>query len=206
MMSKHTLAAYFVASLSFTGALALAQEFPGNPSFKATDNSAVRHLASLAGCWVGTNPWTMPTKVTYDLASDGTVLVEHLTQEGQTSMYSAFYIDSDTPMLHHFCSYGSQIRMLYTPTDDPNVVHFKYMDATNVKSRKNDDHMTDVKFTFIDEDHMEVEWGLHQNYKDLRERFSFSRVEENCDYPRFSPPVDKKSALDDETTPTEAME
>ena len=197
-MRNHTLAAFFAASLGFSGSLLLAQEFPGNPSFKVTETSAVQKLATLAGCWVGTNPWTMPTKVTYDLAADGTVLVEHLMQEGQTSMYSTIYIDGDTPMLHHFCSYGSQIRMRYTPNDDPNVVHFEFFDATNIKDRVKDDYMTDVKFTFVGEDQLDLEWGLHQNRRDLRERFSFRRAGEDCGYASTGKPAIQRDRQGDE--------
>jgi hypothetical protein len=173
-----------VLALLVTGgalAAAAAQEFPGNPSFKNPTDPAVRNLASLAGCWVGKNPWGAPTRITYDLASDSTVLVEYIEQQGQVPMYSAYYLDGETPMVHHFCSYGSQIRMKAKPSADPKVVHFEFFDATNVKSRDHDDHMTYVKFTFSDPDHVGIEWGLHQNRKDKQDRFTLTRVTEGCE-------------------------
>jgi hypothetical protein len=160
-----------------------AQEYPGNPSFKGTEPSAIKNLASLAGCWVGKNPWGVPARFTYDLASDATVLIEFIEQQGQVPMYSALYIDGETPMIHHFCSYGSQIRLRLEPSEDPNVLLFKFVDATNLKSR-HDDHMTSVQFTFRDKDHVDLEWGLHQNHKDLKERFSLTRTVEGCDVRR----------------------
>ena len=157
-----------------------AQEFPGNPSFKNPTAPAVKNLASLAGCWVGKNPWGVPTRVTYELASDSTVLVEYIEQQGQVPMYSAYYLDGETPMVHHYCSYGSQIRMKAQPSADPKVVHFAFFDATNVKSREDDDHMESMRFTFVDQDHIEMEWGLHQNHKDKRDRFALTRAVEGC--------------------------
>lgn len=157
------------------------QEFPGNPSFKNAKAPAVQNLASLAGCWVGKNPWGAPSKLTYDLASAGTVMIEYLEQQGQVPMYSAIYLDGETPMLHHYCSYGSQIRMRAQASADPNVIHFAFLDATNIKSREDDDYMTYVRFTFRDKDHLELEWGLHQNHKDLRQIFPFTRVVQGCD-------------------------
>lgn len=172
--------------LAMAGALFLAassahaQEFPGNPSFKA-NTPILKTLASLTGCWVGKNPWGEPSRISYDLSSDGTVIVEYLEQRGQVPMYSAIYIDGETPMIHHFCSYGSQIRFRAEPQTDPNVVRFAFLDATNIKSREHDDHMTDVIFYFRDQDHLDIEWGLHQHRKDLRQLFVFTRLTEGCD-------------------------
>lgn len=167
-------------AVALVGGKAGAQEFPGNPSFKVTKTPAIERLASLVGCWVGKNPWGMPTRISYDLASDGTALVEYLEQQGQVPMYSIYYIDGETLMVHHFCSYGSQIRMRAEPSEDPNVLYFGFMDATNIKSREHDDHMKWVRFTFQDPEHMGIEWGLYQNQKDLTDRFAFTRVKSGC--------------------------
>lgn len=163
---------------------ARAQEFEGNPSFRVTKTQAVETLNRLAGCWVGKNPWGEPSRVSYDLSADDTVILEYLEQRGQVPMYSAIYIDGETPMIHHFCSYGSQIRFRAEPGDDPDVLHFGFMDATNIKSWEEDDHMTYVTFRFLDEDRLEIEWGLHQRGKDLKQIFPFTRVEEGCDVRR----------------------
>jgi hypothetical protein len=173
--------------LMLTAALPLApaatpgQEFPGNPSFKHPKTPAAQALASLAGCWVGKNPWGSPARLTYDLASDATVLIEYLEQQGQVPMYTAIYFDGETPMLHHYCSYGSQIRMRAQPSADGKVIHFAFLDATNIKSLEDDDHMTYEHFTFRDHDHIDVEWGVHLNHKDLRQIFPFTRVTQGCD-------------------------
>lgn len=168
------------ASLSLSPAAA-AQEFPGNPSFKHPSTPALKALASLPGCWIGKNPWGSPARLTYDLASDATVLVEYLEQQGQVPMYTAIYLDGDTPMLHHYCSYGSQIRMRAQPSKDPKVLHFAFLDATNIKSLEDDDHMTYYQFTFRDQDHLDLEWGVHLNHKDLRQVFPFTRATQGCD-------------------------
>lgn len=168
------------ASLVAPAPPARAQEFPGNPSFKVTDTQAVRTLNRLTGCWIGKNPWGEPSRVSYDLSADSTVIMEYLEQRGQVPMYSAIYIDDETPMIHHFCSYGSQIRFRAEPGDDPDVLHFAFMDATNIKSMEDDDHMTYVTFRFLDDDNLEIEWGLHQRGKDLRQIFPMTRLEEDC--------------------------
>lgn len=179
-MKKLALALLVLGALGISTLPLGAQEFPGNPSFKITKTPAVQSLGSLVGCWVGKNPWGAPSRLTYDLASAGTVLMEYLEQQGQVPMYSAIYLDGETPMLHHFCSYGSQIRMRAQPSTDPKVLHFAFVDATNLKSREDDDYMTYVQFTFRDANHLELEWGLHQNHKDLRQIFPFTRVEKGC--------------------------
>lgn len=181
-MRKNACAALgFAAALALSSTAARAQEFPGNPSFKITSTPAIKLLASLNGCWVGKNPWGAPSRVSYDLSSDGTVIIEYLEQQGQVPMYSAIYIDGETPMIHHFCSYGSQIRFRAQPQTDPKVLHFAFVDATNIKSREDDDHMTYINFTFRDPDHLDIDWGLHQNHKELRQLFPFTRVVEGCD-------------------------
>ena len=77
-------------------------------------------------------------------------------------MYSAIYIDGETAMMHHFCSYGSQIRFRAEPGASPDVVHFRFQDASNIKSREQDDYMTDVTFMFKGRDQLVDLRGLRR--------------------------------------------
>lgn len=180
-MKQLAPAASLLALFALGGASAAAQEFPGNPSFRVTETPTVKALSGLVGCWVGKNPWGVPSRATYELSSDATVIMERLEQQGQPTMFSAIYVDGETAVMHHFCSYGSQIRFRAEPGASPDVVHFAFQDATNIKSREQDDYMTDVTFMFKGRDQLVVDWGLHQNRKDLRQLFPFTRVVEGCD-------------------------
>lgn len=146
------------------------------PSFTKSDSAPIKKLASLVGCWSGKrSPDGLAAKLSYELASEQTALLETIWIENNPTMYTMYYLDGDVGMAHHFCSYGNQLRMRAEPAAEQNVLFLRLFDATNLRS-PNDDHMTHIKFAFHDEDHFDVEWGLHHNGKDIPQPYSFQRV------------------------------
>lgn len=180
-MKGARLAALLVAgTLAPLPAALEAQFLPQNPSFEKPISPAIKNLRSLVGCWKGMGPHGRDTRIFYSLASDGTALVEHL-KPADTASYqlTVYYIDGETPVAQHFCYYGSQIRMRAEPSTDPNVILFRKQDGTNLVG-PHDEHMTYIKLTFRDQDHLEADWGNYTRGKEEPGLFSLARVVEGC--------------------------
>src|SRR5436853_4867377 len=94
------------------------------PSFTKTGSPSVRSLASLVGCWKGKGPNGLAAKVSYELGSDKTALLETMWIENNPTMYTIYYLDGSMAMAHHFCSYGNQLSMRANPAADPNELLF----------------------------------------------------------------------------------
>ena len=179
-MTRTRAALAFAAALCLVPALASAQVCRTCPSFSKNSSEPIKKLASLVGCWSGKrSPDGLGAKVSYEMGSEQTALLETIWIENNPTMYTIYYLDGDVGMAHHFCSYGNQLRMRAEPSTDPNVLFLKLFDATNLPSRA-ENHMTHVKFTFRDEDHFDVEWGLHHNGKDIPQPYVFRRVGDTC--------------------------
>ncbi len=149
------------------------------PSFPKSQSAATKKLSSLVGCWKGKGPNNFAAKIIYELGSDQTALLEKISVEKNPTMYTVYYLDGEAQMAHHFCSYGNQEMMRSELTSDPNTLLFKYVDGTNMIGH-DPNHMTYVKFMFRDQDHFDVEWGLHHGGKDIPQPFTFRRVMEGC--------------------------
>jgi hypothetical protein len=152
-----------------------------NPSLQKSSAPAVKNLRSLAGCWKGRGPHGGDTRLFYEVVSDGTALIEYLRPVGtSTPQITVYYLDGETLMAHHFCYYGSQIRMKAESTSDPKSLVFKLQDATNLAADRHENHMTYIKMTFPDADHLEADWGQFDRGKEYPSLFSLTRVVEGC--------------------------
>lgn len=163
-------------------AAAGAQFLRQNPSLvKKTNAPEVLNLASLAGCWKGRGPSGGDVRLYYELVSDNTALVEYLRPVGTTTpQMSVYYLDGETLTAHHFCFFGSQIRMKARPSSDPKTLEFRIADATNLSAERHEYHMTYIRFLFLGPDRVEADWGLWDKGQEVPGPFSFSRVSEGC--------------------------
>ena len=110
--------------------------------------------------------------------TDKTALLETMSVEDNPMMFTVYYLDGETAVANHYCSYGNQLKMRAELPLDPDILSFKFVAAENMKD-PNDNHMTYIKFMFRDQDHFDAEWGLH-NRKDMPQPFSFRRVVQGC--------------------------
>jgi len=158
-----------------------AQYLRQNPSLRESTATDVKNLRSLAGCWKGRAPTGGDVRLFYQLVSDGTAMIEYLRSVGTaTSQFTVYYLDGETLMAHHFCYYGSQVRMKGEPSADPKQVLFKFHDATNLAADRHENHMTYIKLTFVDPDHLVADWGNFDRGKEYPSLFTLTRVVEGC--------------------------
>ena len=146
-MARRFAKLLFVAALALLQGSARSQVCSTCPSFSSGSTLSIKKLASLVGCWVGKRePDGLAAKVSYQLGSEDTALLETIWIENNPTMFTIYYLDGDVAMAHHFCSYGNQLRMRAEPSLISSVLFLKFFDATNLKS-SNDNHMTYIKFT-----------------------------------------------------------
>jgi len=149
------------------------------PSFVKDTRPPIRDLASLVGCWKGKGPNALASKISYELGSDKTALLETMWIENNPTMYTMYYLDKGFALAHHFCSYGNQLMMRADPSDAAGGLTFRLVDSSNLQS-DHANHVYSIQFQFMDSNHFTVEWGLHHNGKDIPQRYVFMRVAEGC--------------------------
>ena len=176
--------------LLITGALALlptaavAHECPACPSFKTPATANAKNLASLVGCWVGRGPDGVAAKITYEIGSGGSALIEKMSVTNQEPVFTVYHMDGDTTLAEHFCSLGTQVRMRSEPattTTVENVLTLRFYETTNLALSPTGSHMTYVRFNFSDTTRLQVEWGLDCGDVETSQAFVFTRA--TCEVP-----------------------
>ncbi|MEE9170182.1 MAG: hypothetical protein V3U73_10470 [bacterium] len=115
-------------------------------------------IKSLAGEWHGKNPAGKPVTVTYEVVSNGSVVMERIQPVDEPDMITMYHLDGDHLMMTHYCSAMNQPRMRATSGgDDENVIRFSLLDVTNL-AKPTDGHMQKLVMTFKDKDHLSSQW------------------------------------------------
>lgn len=139
------------------------------------DISGVETLKSLVGEWEGTGSKGEPVRVSYQLTSGGSILMETILHSDMPSMLTTYYVDGDHLMMTHYCSLKNQPRMrAHLPAEQAKHLVFSFVDATNLSSLSQA-HMHRVAFTFQDADHITQEWTLSKDGKELPTVFTLAR-------------------------------
>ena len=132
-------------------------------------------LKTLAGEWEGSLAGAT-SRVSYRVISNGSVLEETMKNGEEDTMITIYHLDGDRLMVTHYCGAGNQPRMVAAlDPKTPNVVAFKFLDATNLSS-PDAGHMRNLVVTLVDKDHLTQQWSWHEKSKDDRmELFKFTR-------------------------------
>jgi hypothetical protein len=89
-------------------------------------------------------------------------------------MVTMFHMDGSDLLATHYCGAHNQPRFRFVSGPDPNVVAFKFKDATNLSS-PTAPHMVGVKITLLDPNHHFEDWTFLENGKTSTSRFDFHR-------------------------------
>ena len=156
-MTRGKMVTLVTAALCLTAAPAMAQS-------KA--QASFDRMKALAGEWDGTGGNGKPTHVTYRVVSNGSVLEETMNVGTEETMLTVYHLDGDRVMVTHYCAAGNQPRMVATPDPkSPNVVAFKFLDATNLPSLETG-HMRNLVLSIVDKDHVTQQWTWHEKGKE----------------------------------------
>ncbi|PYQ66403.1 MAG: hypothetical protein DMF54_07905 [Acidobacteria bacterium] len=162
-----------LVSILFAVLLASAAAVPAAPG----TNPAWEKMKSLVGQWEGTmshGDMNMPVRVSYEIVSGGTSLMERLTAPDPShEMITMYYPDGSRVMMTHYCSEGNQPRMRAEAASGDSVA-FNFVDATNVASPEAE-HMRKLVVKFQDADHFTQEWTHRKAGKEETGVFRYTR-------------------------------
>ena len=131
-------------------------------------------LKQLAGTWHGKNPQDKMVTVTYEVVSNGSVVMERMSQPDESDMITMYHLDGDQLMMTHYCSAMNQPRMRAENGGDANVMAFQMFDITNLAA-KEAGHMQAMTMTVKDADHIVHEWKFVDNGKEMAAPFVLTR-------------------------------
>jgi len=157
--------------LAASAAMVFAQEMP-----KPRTNPGFEQLKSLAGDWEGLNAEGKPVHVEYQIASNGTALMERLHPMGDVEMVTMYSSDGDRLAVTHYCNTGNQPQMQTAPvTAATQQFSFDFVRATNLDSPAAG-HMGKLVVTLQDHAHFTQQWSWVENSKVAHtEVFHFTR-------------------------------
>jgi hypothetical protein len=137
-------------------------------------DQAFQNLKSLAGEWEATTPKGSTLRVSYKLASKGSVLVETWAPGTRGETLTVFHLDGPSLLATHYCAQGNQPRLRLKGVSG-NAYDFEFLDATNL-GKPSDSHMTRLRLELVDADHLTKTETYVEDGKDDVSVLRFSRV------------------------------
>jgi hypothetical protein len=131
-------------------------------------------LKSMEGTWAGKNSQGQTVEVTFRMTAGGSALMSEIHGHGPENMITMFHMDGDRLIMTHYCGAGNQPRMKVIASD-PKSVSFEFFDGTNIGP--GDGHMQHVTFALPDPNHHTEEWVFLDHGKEMKEAFTYERVE-----------------------------
>jgi hypothetical protein len=166
-----------IAALSAFSLLAGAG-FAGEPMHvtKTRPNAGFEKMKLLVGNWQGTSDDGKPVRISYALASDGSVLVEKIESGTEKEMVTVYHPDGDRLLMTHYCSLHNQPRMrTEAATAESRKLIFHFVDATNLSS-PDAMHMHRLAVTFEGKDRFVQEWTWKSGKKEGTVVFRLERM------------------------------
>lgn len=150
---------------------AAAQEM--HPSARSTP--AFDQLKSLAGEWERTSTQGSKVSLTYQVVSNGSVLMERLKGPGESEMITMYSLDGDHILVTHYCSAGNQPTM-QAPAGSAATgkYDFSFVRVSGTKT-PDEGHMVALSLTIPDKDHLTQEWTYDDHGKLMADTFTFTR-------------------------------
>jgi len=150
---------------------AAAQEM--HPAARSTP--AFDHLKSLAGEWERTSTQGSKVTLTYQVVSNGSVLMERLKGPGESEMITMYSLDGDHILATHYCSAGNQPTM-QAPAGSAATgkYDFSFVRVSGMKT-PDEGHMVALSLTLPDKDHLTQVWTYDDHGKSMADTFTFTR-------------------------------
>ncbi|MXX11455.1 MAG: hypothetical protein F4201_04925 [Nitrospira sp. SB0677_bin_15] len=135
-------------------------------------------IKTLVGTWQG-NKQTLNGQETitveYALTARGTAVVERIFPDTPKEMVSIYTQDGHEMVMTHYCLLGNQPRMKTSSPVTGNFIPLSYIDGTGMRSVQ-DKHMHKLTLTIIDNRHINHEWTVFENGRELATHtFAFAR-------------------------------
>jgi hypothetical protein len=162
----------FALALSvFVGTLTASQEM--HPMARTTP--AFDQLKSLVGTWEGTNSSGKKGEVTYELISNGSVLMERMHPGNEPDMITMYALEGDRILVTHYCSAGNQPTMQTVASPAANGKYeFTFLRLAGAKSPE-EGHMVGLTLSLPDKNHLVQTWTFDDHGKTMTENLTYTR-------------------------------
>lgn len=140
---------------------------PANPAFE--------QLKSLAGIWEGKIPGGATAKLTYEVVSNGSVVMERLQPSNEAEMITMYSLDHGSLVVTHYCSAGNQPTMQSDPvTAATGKYEFHFVRVAGTKT-PDEGHMVGLSLMLPDKNHLTQVWTFVESGKNISETFTYTR-------------------------------
>ena len=147
-----------------------------SPAAVVEPGSVFEKFKALAGEWEGQRSGGGWVKVSYQVHSGDSAVVETITSPDEPSMVTVYHMDGNDVRMTHYCSAQNQPRMKASSVSrDAQVVSFEFIDVTNL-ARPTDGHMQNLEITFKDRNGITQKWTWLENGRTTDTTFTLTRV------------------------------
>jgi hypothetical protein len=156
---------------AFVATFAASQEM----HMAARTTPAFDQLKALAGHWEGTTATGQKGEVTYEVISNGSVVMERLHPGTEPDMITMYSLDGDRILVTHYCSAGNQPTMQTAASPAANgKLDFTFLRLAGAKS-PDEGHMASLTVSMPDKTHLVQTWTFMDKGKSQTESFTFTR-------------------------------
>ena len=167
----HLRTALALAVLAVAPAFVAAQEM----HMAAHSNPAFDQFKFLVGHWEGTTSNGKKVTVSFELISNGSVLMERLSPGDEPDMITMYTLEGDRILATHYCSAGNQPTMQTAPSPAADGKYqFTFSRLSGAKS-PDEGHMVGLNVSMPDKDHLIQNWTFMDNGKSQSENFTYTR-------------------------------
>jgi len=159
---------------------ALNAKSPSTPA-EVRSAAAFARIKTLVGEWQSVGPKGQRSKVTYQIVSGGSAVMERFSSTalppGSGDMITVYSIDRGELVLTHYCIAKNQPHLRATLYNaDTGELNFDFIDGGNMATG-DEGHMHSAKVRFVDDDRFSSEWqymeGRSSKFKEISQ---FTRV------------------------------
>ena len=151
--------------------LAVPQEM--HPTARTTP--AFDQIKSLVGHWEGSTPDGKKGQASYELISNGSVVMERLSSPNEPEMITMYSLEGDRILVTHYCSAGNQPTMQTAPSPAANgKLDFTFLRLAGAKS-PDEGHMVSLSVSMPDKNHLVETWTFDDHGKIMTENLNFTR-------------------------------
>jgi hypothetical protein len=156
---------------AFVATFAASQEM--HPAARTTP--AFDQLKSLAGHWEGTNSEGHKVDVSYEVISNGSVVMERLHPGNEPDMITMYALDGERILVTHYCSMGNQPTMQTAASPAATgKLDFTFLRLAGAKS-SDEGHMAALTVSMPDKTHLVQTWTFDDHGKTMTENFNYTR-------------------------------
>jgi hypothetical protein len=173
-MKSRNLFLALTLGAALAGGAVVSQE--SHPAARTTP--AFDQIKSLAGQWEGTDEEGHKVALTYEITSNGSVVMERLDTNSHAepmTMVTMYSLEGNRINATHYCGIGNQPTMQTAPSPEANGKYdFRFVRLSGY-SKPDEGHMAELIVTVSDANHLSQTWNFDDHGKTISRTFNLIR-------------------------------